>query len=73
MRIHGHAHLLQHICETLRGEERLLPVAGPFQPHYDAVTYQLVVADAFERHQFLQTRGRRLGQAGTREQRQAKQ
>ena len=60
-RIHGDAHLLQHVGEALRGKERLLPVAGALQSNHDAVTNQLILADAFERDQFLETRGGRIG------------
>ena len=63
-RIHGDAHLLQHVGEALRGKQRLLPVAGAFQPHHDAVADQLIVADSFERDQFLEPRGRRVGGRG---------
>ncbi len=60
-RIHGDAHLLQHVGEALRGEQRLLPVAGALQSHNDAVANQLILADSFERDQFLEPRGRRIG------------
>ena len=59
--IHGDAHLLQHVGEALRGEERLLPVAGAFQSHHDAVANQLIFAHAFQRDQFLEPRGGRIG------------
>ena len=55
--IHGDAHLLQHVGQALRGKERLLPVAGALQSHHDAVANQLILADSFERDQFLEPRG----------------
>ena len=66
-RIHGDAHLLQHVGETLRGEQRLLPVASAFQSDDDAVTNQLILADSFERDQFLEPRGGRIGGGRTTE------
>ena len=56
--IHGDAHLLQHVSETLRGEQRLLPVASALQSDDDAVTNQLILADSFQRDQFLEPRRR---------------
>ena len=47
-RVHGDAHLLQHIRQTLRREVGGLMVAGAVQPDHQAVADQLVVADAFD-------------------------
>ena len=55
--IHGDAHVLQHVGQTLGGEDGLLPVAGAVQADDQAVADELVVAHAFERDQFLETRG----------------
>ena len=58
--IHGDAHLLQHIGQALGGEDRSVPVAGAFQSDHHAVANQLIVADSFERNQFLEPRLRRI-------------
>ena len=55
--LHGNAHLLEKIGQTLRGEERLLAVAGAVQADHQAVADELVIAHAFERYQFLEPRG----------------
>ncbi len=52
--VHGDAHLLQHIGEALRREDGLPAIAGAIQPNHDAIADQLIVADAFERRQFLE-------------------
>ena len=55
----GDAHLLQHVGQTLCGKDGQLAVAGAVQSYDQPVSDELIVAHAFERHQFLKTRGGR--------------
>jgi len=52
-----YSHLLEQIGQALRGKHSLLAVAGSIQADYQAIADELVIAHAFERNQFLQTRG----------------
>jgi len=52
----GDSHALQHVRETLGGEERLTLIAGARESDHQAVPDQLVFADAFDGDQIFETR-----------------
>ncbi len=57
------AHLLQHVGQALGAEDRLLFVAGLVQAHNDAIADQLVIANALDRDEILETEWRLAARA----------
>ncbi len=53
---HRHPHASQHVRQSLGGEYRLNLVAGSREPHYQAVSDQLVFPHALESDQILEPR-----------------
>jgi len=52
--LNAEAHTLEHVAESLHGEDGLLFVAGAGETDHEAVADELIVADAFDGSQVFQ-------------------